>query len=177
MSSFFPQRANIFIDDHIVTPLLAKENEEANNIKDTYKYDPESNMTITTLETSMFSEYGAPEDPDGNIVKHYNDDPKPRSCCQLFKSVFMILLAAGNTAAWVLAFIYKPYATSSWHSLVMFITGGICLLTTLMMVVNEKRILSYPTSEYTFCGRLVCNILVFYVCFKLMFLYTLLINH
>ena len=48
MSSFFPERANIFIDDHIVTPLLAKENEEANKITETYKYDPESNLTTTT---------------------------------------------------------------------------------------------------------------------------------
>ena len=149
MSSFFPERANIFIDDHIVTPLLAKENEEANNLTETYKYDPESNMTTTTLETSMFSEYGAPNDPDGNVVKNYDDDAKPRTCCQLLKSVIMILLAAGNTAAWVLAFVYKPYVTSSWHSIVIFVTGSICLLTTLMMIVNERRILSYPTSEYT----------------------------
>eukprot|EP00984_Skeletonema_dohrnii_P033751 scaffold31343_cov67-Skeletonema_dohrnii-CCMP3373.AAC.1 len=95
MSSFFPERANMFIDDHIVTPLLAKENEEAN----TYKYDPESNLTTTTLETSVQSDYGAP-DPGGHIVKNYNDNTKPRSCCQRLKSAIMILLAAGNTAAW-----------------------------------------------------------------------------
>jgi len=148
MSSFFPERANIFIDDHIVTPLLAKENEEAGNITETYKYDPESNLTTTTLETSVQSDYGAP-DPDGHIVKNYNDDTKPRSCCQRLKSAIMILLAAGNTAAWVLSFVYTPFGTSSWHSVLMFVTGGICLITTLMMVVNERRILSYPASECT----------------------------
>mmetsp|Transcript_12122 Transcript_12122/g.18169 ORF Transcript_12122/g.18169 Transcript_12122/m.18169 type:complete len:1027 (-) Transcript_12122:131-3211(-) len=145
MSSFFPERANIFIDDHIVTPLLAKENEEANKITETYKYDPESNLTTTTLETSVQSDYGA-HDPDGHIVKNYNDDTNPRSCCQRLKSAIMILLAAGNTAAWVLSFVYTPFGTSSWHSVLIFVTGGICLITTLMMVVNERRILSYPAN-------------------------------
>ena len=146
MSSFFPDRATVFIDDHIVTPLLAKENEEANAISETYKYDPESNLTTTTLETSMQSEFGAP-DPDGNIIKTFHEDAKPRSRCQLLKSVIMILLAVGNIAAWVLSFVNNPFGASSWHSILIFVTGGICLLTTLMMIVNERRIMSYPASE------------------------------
>lgn len=148
MSSFFPERANIFIDDHIVTPLLAKENEEANAISETYKYDPESNLTITTLETSMQSDFGAPDHPDGNnIGKTYSDNAKPRSRCQLLKSATMFLLAVGNIAAWVLSFVYTPFGTSSWRSILVFVAGGICLITTLMMIVNEWKLLSYPVSE------------------------------
>jgi hypothetical protein len=151
MSSFFPERANVFIDDHIVTPLLAKENEEADNIRKTYTYDPESNLTTTTLETSLQSDYGAPDHPDGsgggsNNVKNFDDDAKPKSCCQLFKSVIMILFAVGNITAWVLSFVYDPFGLS-WNSFVVYVAGGICLITTLMMIVNERRILSYPTSE------------------------------
>jgi hypothetical protein len=153
MSSFFPERANVFIDDHIVTPLLAKENEEADKITRTFKYDPESNLTNTTLETSLQSDYGAPDHPDVNYVKNFDDDAKPRSCCQLFKSVIMILLAVGNVTAWVLSFVYNPFGMS-WNSVVVFVTGGICLITTLMMIVNERRILSYPTSEYTIVDHL-----------------------
>ncbi len=149
MSSFFPERANIFIDDHIVTPLLAKENEEANAISETYKYDPESNLTTTTLETSVQSEFGLPDHPDCNNIGKttYSDDAEPRSRCQLLKSIIMILLAVGNIAAWILSFVYTPFGSSPWHSILVFVAGSICLITTLMMIVNEWRILSYPVSE------------------------------
>lgn len=146
MTSFIPEKANMLIDDFIVTPLLAKENEEANNITETYKYkyDPESNMTITTLETSMQSEFGQ-YNSDGNVTKIYGDNEKPRSCCQRLKSAFLILLALGNISAWIVSFLHK--FGSSWHSILIYISGSICLVTTLLLIVNEKRILSYPASE------------------------------
>ena len=136
----------MLIDDFIVTPLLAEENEEANNITETYKYkyDPESNMTTTTLETSMQSEFGQ-YNPVGNVAKIYGDDEKPRSCCQRLKSAFMILLAIGNASAWILSFLHK-FGTS-WHSIIIYISGSLCLIATLMLIVNERRILSYPASE------------------------------
>ncbi len=57
MSAYFPERANVFIDDNIIAPLLAKEYEEADNIAKTFKYDPETNLTNTTLETSLQSDH------------------------------------------------------------------------------------------------------------------------
>ena len=49
MSKYFPERANVFIDDHIVTPLLAKDYEEADNITKSFnnKYDPEIGSEYT----------------------------------------------------------------------------------------------------------------------------------
>ena len=173
MSSFFPERANVFIDDHIVTPLLAKENEEADKITETYKYDPESNLTTTTLETSLQSDYGAPEYQDGNHIKRNFDDDAKTARCQLFKSVIIILLAVGNITAWVLSFVYNPFGMT-WNSIVVFVTGVICLITTLMMIVNERRILSYPTSELHILVHLLERRGIF---FLTPFLHTLLMQH
>jgi len=141
MSKYFPERANVFIDDHIVTPLLAKDYEEADNITKSFnnKYDPEiaSEYTYpTTLETNS-------QDDDGSSFKKY-DEVKPRSCCELLKSAFMIILAIGNVTAWILSFVYSPY-----HNALVYVTGSVCLITTLMMIINERRILSYPKSKYT----------------------------
>lgn len=172
MSSFFPERANVFIDDHIVTPLLAKENEEADKITETYKYDPESNLTTTT-ETSLQSDYGAPEYQDGNHIKRNFDDDAKTARCQLFKSVIIILLAVGNITAWVLSFVYNPFGMT-WNSIVVFVTGVICLITTLMMIVNERRILSYPTSELHILVHLLEIRGIF---FLTPFLHTLLMQH
>lgn len=154
MSAYFPERANVFIDNHIVTPLLAKEYEEATDIT-SYKYDPESNMRKkrdsddeteytrpTTLETN------SQEDPEGSTYKKY-DEVVPRSCCQLLKSSFMILLAVGNVTAWVLSFLYSPFDMSDWNSVIVYVAGVICLVTTLLMIINERRISIYPTSECT----------------------------
>jgi hypothetical protein len=155
MSAYFPERANAFIDDHIVTPLLAKEYEEAANIN-SYKYDPESNMRKrdadegseftrpTTLETN------SQEDLSGVSFKKYDVAASgPRRCCpQLLKSSLIILLAVGNVTAWVLSFLYSPFDVSHWNSVLVYIAGVICLITTLLMIVNERRISTYPTSEY-----------------------------
>jgi hypothetical protein len=157
MSAYFPERANAFIDDHIVTPLLAKEYEEADNITQTYKYDPESNMRKrdtdegseftrpTTLETNSQE-----EDPDGHTFKKYDEVASAQmSCCQLLKSSLMILLAGGNATAWVMSFLYSPFDVSDWNSVMVYVAGVICLITTLLMIINERRISTYPTSEYT----------------------------
>jgi hypothetical protein len=107
MSKYFPERANVFIDDHIVTPLLAKDYEETDNITKSFndKYDPEiaSEYTYpTTLDCN------SQDDDQPDVFKKY-DDVKPRSCCQLLKSAFMIILAIGNVTAWILSFVYSPY--------------------------------------------------------------------
>jgi uncharacterized membrane protein YcjF (UPF0283 family) len=145
MSKYFPERANVFIDDHIVTPLLAKDYEEADNITKSFnnKYDPEiaSEYTYpTTLETNS-------QDDDGSSFKKY-DEVKPRSCCELLKSAFMIILAIGNVTAWILSFVYSPYH-NDWNAALVYVTGCLCLIATLMMIINERRILSYPQSKYT----------------------------
>jgi len=149
MSAYFSERANAFIDDHIVTPLLAKEYDEAAKISKNYKYDPESNLTTTTLETSLQSDHEDPSYPDsyGYHIKNFDEGAKPRSCCQLLNSAFMIILAVGNATAWILSFVFSPFGVS-WNSIVVYVTGAICLVTTLMTIMNERKILSYPTSEY-----------------------------
>ena len=156
MSAYFPERANVFIDDNIVAPLLAKEYEEADNITKTFQYDPESHMgkgdaeegsaftPPTTLDTN------SQEDQDGSAFKKY-DEEQPRSCCQLLKSTFMIILAVGNATAWVMSFFYSPFDLSDWNAVIVYIAGFICLMTTLLMIINERRILSYPTSKLWLC--------------------------
>lgn len=147
MSAYFSERANAFIDDHIVTPLLAKEYDEAAKISKNYKYDPESNLTTTTLETSLQSDHEDPSYPDsyGYHIKNFDEGAKPRSCCQLLNSAFIIILAVGNATAWILSFVFSPFGVS-WNSIVVYVTGAICLVTTLMTIMNERKILSYPTN-------------------------------
>ena len=163
MSAYFPERANVFIDDNIVAPLLAKEHEEADNIAKTFKYDPETNLTNTTLETSLQSDHD-PSYPEEPTVKKY-DEVKPRSCCQKLNSAFMIFLAVGNATAWILSFVYSPFDLSDWNCIVVYVAGAVCLTTTLLMVINERRILSYPTSEYIHISCCFARIHSVAVCF------------
>lgn len=145
MSAYFSERANAFIDDHIVTPLLAKEFDEEANITKNYKYDPESNVTTTTLESSRISECTFPITLDTNFKKY--DEAAPRSCCHLLKLSFMIILAMGNATAWVMTFIYSPFEMDDWNTVIVYIAGVVCLTTTLLVVMTELKLSSYPTSE------------------------------
>ena len=156
MSAYFPERVNVFIDDNIVAPLLAKEYEEADNITKTFKYDPETNLTNTTIETSLQSDHD-PSYPEEHTVKKY-DEVKPRSCCQKLNSAFMIFLAVGNATAWILSFVFSPFDLSDWNCIVVYVAGAVCLTTTLLMVINERRILSYPTSEYIYTSYVVLHV-------------------